>query len=376
MGRVRLLVGTHKGGFIFTAGADRRRWEMQGPLFEGWDVFHVQASPQDPDRLYAALWTAWYGTVIQASADGGRTWRALDNRFAYAEPATYHKDWTGAPQAWRFKRIWHLAPAPAPAWPPEALLAGAEDAALFHSPDGGMSWRELSGLRLHPSHGEWQPSAGGLCLHTLLFDPVDPRRLYAAISAAGVFRSDDGGQTWRAINRGLRSEHTADPEPQAGYCVHKLAMHPARPHVLFQQAHRGVFRSDDAGESWRRIDEGLPSGYGFPIAVHAHEPDTLYVVPMTDDERHYPPEGALTVWRSRDGGGSWEPLGRGRGLPDRRCYVNVLRDAMAVDRLDPCGVYLGTTGGQLYASRDAGETWEAVATHLPAVLSVEAQTLP
>lgn len=367
---VRLLVGTRKGGFIISAGADRRRWEIAGPLFEGWEVFHMQASPADPDRLYAVAWTAWYGQVVHRSTDGGRTWHVVGNRFVYDPPAEPLESPPARHPQWKFKRVWHLAPAPGR----ETLFAGVEDAALFRSDDGGQSWTELPALRLHPSRHLWEPGNGGLCLHTILFDPSEPRRLYVAISAAGVFRSDDGGNSFRPINRGLRSVQTAEEQPEAGYCVHKMAMHPSRPRVLFQQNHWGVWRSDDAGESWRSIGEGLPSTFGFPIAVHAHEPDTIYVVPMTDDERHYPIDGALAVWRSRDGGGSWEPLRR--GLPDRHCYVNVLRDALAVDGLDPCGVYIGTTGGQVYTSRDEGDTWEAVASHLPAVLSVEAQTLP
>lgn len=378
MASVRLLVGTRKGGFILSAGTDRRRWDILGPFFEGWEVFHMQASPADPDRMYAAAWTAWFGQAVHRSDDGGRTWRAVGNRFAYEppaeplQPAARHREW-------KFKRVWKLAPVPAAdrtrPWSgaPEAVLAGVEDAALFCSRDGGESWQELAGLRLHPSRQLWEPGAGGLCVHTILFDPSDPRRIYTAASAAGAFRSDDGGVTFRSINRGLRSVATAEESPEAGYCVHKLALHPARPWVLFQQNHWGVWRSDDAGESWRSIGEGLPSTFGFPIAVHPHEPDTVYVVPMTDDERHFPIGGALAVWRSRDGGGSWEPLRR--GLPDRHCYVNVLRDALAVDRLDPCGVYVGTTGGQVYVSADSGETWEAAALHLPAVLSLEAVTL-
>lgn len=381
MPHVRLLVGTRKGGFIISAGADRRRWEVAGPFFEGWEVFHVQASSADPDRPYASAWTAWYGQAVHRSTDGGRTWHAVSNRFDYDPPAEPLESPPARHPRWKFKRVWHLAPVPAgsgstnaPAADQETLFAGVEDAALFRSDDAGHSWTELSPLRLHPSRHLWEPGNGGLCLHTILSDPSNPRRVYAAISAAGPFRSDDGGQSWRPINRGLPSPHMAEEQPEAGHCVHKMALHPSRPWVLFQQNHWGVWRSDDAGESWRSIGEGLPSTFGFPIAVHAHEPDTIYVVPMTDDERHYPIGGALAVWRSRDGGGSWQPLGR--GLPDRHCYVDVLRDGLAVDGLDPCGVYVGATGGQVYASRDSGDTWDAVALHLPAVLSVEAQTLP
>ncbi len=372
MQRIRVLVGTCKGGFILTSSADRRRWRVSGPLFEGWQVFHMQASPSDPDRLYASLWTSWSGTVIQRSTDGGRTWQTVSNQFLYQPPLTSHKDLGGENTPWVFRKVWHLAPLPGDAG--EKVLAGVEDAALFHSFDGGARWEEIPSLRQHPTNHLWTPGAGGLCLHTILTDPVDPHRLYVAISAAGAFRSDDTGHTWRPIHRGLRATYTPDPEPEAGFCVHKMALHPARPHVLFMQKHGGVYRSDNAGEMWKDISEGLPSNFGFPIAVHAHDPDTVYIVPMTSDERRYPIDGALRVWRSRDGGGTWESLGK--GLPDRHCYVNVLRDAMAVDQMEPCGIYFGTTGGQIYASRDSGDTWKALVKDLPAVFSVEAQTLP
>ncbi|MCL6553162.1 MAG: exo-alpha-sialidase [Firmicutes bacterium] len=367
---VRVLVGTRKGAFVLTADADRRTWTVDGPVFGGWEVFHVEASPADPDRVYAALWTAWHGAVVQRSDDGGRTWSPVGNQFAYADGDTVHQGFDGKPQPWRFTRIWHLEPSPEDR---DVVYAGVEDAALFRSTDGGATWRELPALRRHRTAPAWAPGAGGMGLHSILLAPDRPGRLHVAISAAGVFRSDDGGQAWAVANRGLRAPYLADPEPEAGYCVHKIAMHPSRPDTLFAQKHYGVYRSDDAGTSWTRISGNLPSDFGFPIAVHAHEPQTIYVVPMTSDSEHFPPDGALRVWCSRQGDGVWEPLDA--GLPARHCYVNVLREAMAVDRLDPCGIYVGTTGGQLYASRDAGAPWEAVVTHLPPVLSVEVQTL-
>jgi len=368
--KVRLLIGTRKGGFIFTSGAGRSRWKITGPLFAGWEVFHIQGSSSDPDRLYASLWTPWTGPVIQRSTDGGLTWHTVGNQFLYKPPTTFHKDFSREAKPWTFRRVWHLKSSLDDTG--ERVLAGIEDAALFQSLDGGASWEEVHSLRLHPTNRLWEPGGGGLCLHTILTDPTNPHRLYVAISAAGAFRSDDAGRTWRPINRGLRTTYTPEPEPEAGYCVHKMALHPARPHVLFMQKHGGVYRSDDAGETWEDISAGLPSNFGFPIAVHSHDPNTVYVVPLTDDERRYPPEGALRVWRSRDGGGTWEPVGK--GLPDRHCYVNVLRDAMAVDQMDPCGIYFGTTGGQIYASRDAGGTWRSLVANLPPVYSVEAQT--
>ncbi|MBE3598352.1 MAG: exo-alpha-sialidase [Limnochordaceae bacterium] len=380
MGQIRLLVGTSKGGFLFTSDASRRRWDVTGPLFEGWEVYHLYALPGDPDRLWASLWTPWYGNVIQTSGDGGRTWQVAGGEFRLEPPIAAYKSLGGATQPWQFRRVWRFASPPsasgernAPTGGPVVLFAGAEDAALFRSEDGGRTWRELAALRHHPTHEAWEPGAGGLCLHTLGFDPTRPGRMLVAISAAGVFRSDDGGATWRPANRGLYASHTADSQPEAGYCVHSLVLHPARPEVVYIQAHSGVYRSDDAGESWRNVSEGLPSPFGFPIAVHAHDPDTVYVVPMKDDERHFPVDGALRVWRSRDGGGTWEPLSD--GLPGRHFYGNVLRGAMAVDTLYPCGLYFGTTTGEVYASADEGDSWEALALHLPRILSVEAHTV-
>lgn len=367
---VRLLVGTRKGAFVLEAGPDRRRWQVRGPLFGG-EVFSVHASSHDPDVLYAAVWSSWSGTVIQRSGDAGRTWEVLDSAFGYDAPSTTHQDFSGELTPWQFKRVWRLASTP-PSWGPEVVFAGVEDAALFRLEGDG--WSEVAGLRRHPTHQRWMPGAGGLCLHTVLFDATRPGRLYVAISAAGVFRTDDGGNTWEPANRGLSARYLPEEQPEAGYCVHKIALHPARPHVLFMQKHYGVYRSDDAGGSWRPIEAGLPSNFGFPIAVHAHEPDTVYVVPITSDEQRYPPDGALRVWRSRDGGETWQPLAR--GLPDRRCYVNVLRDALAADHLEPCGLYLGTTGGQLFSSTDSGDSWRAIAQYLPPILSVEAVTLP
>jgi photosystem II stability/assembly factor-like uncharacterized protein len=282
-----------------------------------------------------------------------------------------HQWYDGTPHPWEFARVWHLEPAPGD---PDTVYAGVEDAALFRSGDGGRSWQELPGLRRHGSGPHWQPGAGGMCLHTILLDPAGGGRIYVAISAAGAFRSDDAGQSWRPVNRGLRSEMIPDPTAEVGHCVHRIARHPARPQVLFMQKHWDVMRSDDGGDSWREISGDLPSDFGFPIDVHAHEPDTVYVVPIKSDAEHYPPEGKLRVYRSRSGGGEWEPLTA--GLPQRDCYVNVLRDAMAVDALEPCGVYFGTTGGQLYASADAGDRWQPIVRDLPAVLSVEVQTLP
>jgi photosystem II stability/assembly factor-like uncharacterized protein len=371
MTAVRVLVGTRKGAFVLTSDGERQRWDVRGPDFGGWEIYHLKGSPVDPNRLYASQSSGWFGQVIPRSNDGGKTWEVVGNRFAYdGDPGT-HLWYDGTHRPWEFKRVWHLEPSLTDA---DTVYAGVEDAALFRSTDGGQTWQELAGLRGHGSGSRWQPGAGGMCLHTILLDPSDPARIFIAISAAGTFRTDDAGKTWRPINHGLRSEHIPDPDAEVGHCVHRIAMHPSRPNVLFMQKHWDVMRSDDAGESWQEISGNLPTDFGFAIEVHAHEPDTLYVVPIKSDSEHYPPEGKLRVYRSRAGGSEWEPLTN--GLPQRDCYVNVLRDAMAVDSLDPCGVYFGTTGGQVYASADAGDSWAPIVRDLPAVLSVEVQTLP
>jgi len=371
MSGVRILVGTRKGAFVLTADGARRRWDVAGPHFGGWEVYHAKGSPASPDRIWAAPSTDWFGQLIQRSDDGGRTWEPVGSDFAYDGVPGTHQWYDGTPHPWEFARVWHLEPSPTDA---DVVYAGVEDAALFRSADGGRSWHELPGLREHGSGPSWQPGAGGLCLHTVVLDPADAARMFIAISAAGAFRTDDGGRSWRPVNRGLRSEGIPDPEAEVGHCVHRIAMHPSRPRVLFMQKHWDVMRSDDGGDSWHEVSGDLPSDFGFPIEVHAHEPDTVYVVPLRSDSERYPPDGRLRVFRSRMGGGEWEPLER--GLPQQHCYVNVLRDAMAVDALEPGGVYFGTTGGQVYASADGGDHWEAVVRDLPPVLSVEAQTLP
>ena len=370
MSTVRVLVGTRKGAFTLTSDATREQWDVSGPLFAGWEVFHYKASRGDPNRLYASQWTDWHGQVIQRSSDGGQTWETVGNKFVYDGTTGTHLWYDGTPHPWEFKRVWHLEPS---LTDPDTIYAGVEDAALFRSSDGGQTWQELPGLRGHETSPEWQPGAGGLCLHTVLLDPSDADRMFVAISAAGVFRTDDAGKTWRPVNKGLVSEGMAKPGAEVGHCVHRLAMHPARPGVLFMQKHWDVMRSDDAGESWHEVSGNLPSDFGFPIDVHAHEPETIYVVPITSDAEHYPPEGKLRVYRSRTGGNEWQALTT--GLPQRDCYVDVLRDAMAVDSLESCGVYFGTTGGQVYASSDAGDSWAPIVRDLPAVLSVEVQVL-
>lgn len=371
MSHVRVLVGTRKGAFVCESDEARRDWNITGPHFAGWEIYHMKASPVNPDRIYASQSSAWFGQVIQRSDDGGATWAAVGNDFTYDGELGLHQAVDGTLHPWAFKRVWHLEPSLSCA---DTVYAGVEDAALFVSKDAGVNWEEVSGLRRHATGADWLPGAGGMCLHTILIDPKDEARMFVAISAAGAFRTEDNGNTWRPINHGLHSEHIPDPNAEVGHCVHRLAMHPSRPETLFMQKHWDVMRSDDAGNSWREVSGDLPTDFGFVIDVHAHEPETIYVVPIKSDTMHFPIDGRLQVYRSRSGGNDWEALTN--GLPQSHCYVNVLRDAMAVDRLDECGIYFGTTGGQVYVSADAGDNWEAIAQNLPAVLSVEVQTLP
>jgi hypothetical protein len=391
MSGVRVLVGTRKGAFILTSDGKRKDWKVAGPLFAGWEMYHLKGSPADPNRIYASQSSGWFGQVIQRSNDGGKTWEVPgadkppttfpppkgSNDFRYdtspatGKPLTTHMWYDGTQHPWEFKRVWHLEPS---LTDPDTVYAGIEDAALFLSTNGGQSWQELPGLRGHDTGPKWQPGAGGMCLHTIIVDPSNPKRIVIAISAAGAFRSDDGGKSWKPINKGLVSQQIPDPRAEVGHCVHHIAMHPSRPNVLFMQKHWDVMRSENAGDHWTEVSGNLPTDFGFVIDVHAHEPETIYVIPIKSDGEHYVHEGKLRVYRSRGGGNEWEALTN--GLPQANCYVNVLRDAMAVDSLDKCGVYFGTTGGQVYCSPDAGDSWSPIVRDLPAVLSVEVQTLP
>jgi len=393
MGKVRVLVGTRKGAFILTSDGKREKWDVSGPHFAGWEIYHLKGSPVNPNRIYASQTSGWFGQIIQRSDDGGKTWiqpgtppgeqtgpggmpKGESNKFVYdtseetGKLLTTHQFYDGKPHPWEFKRVWHIEPSLTDA---DAVYAGVEDAALFRSTDGGQNWKELPGLRGHGTGAHWQPGAGGMCLHTVILDPSNPQRIYIAISAAGAFRTDDGGKTWKPINKGLVSPYIPEPTAEVGHCVHHVAMHPSRPNVLFMQKHWDVMRSDNAGDQWKEVSGNLPTDFGFVIDVHAHEPETIYVVPIKSDGEHFPLDGKLRVYRSKSGGNEWEALTK--GLPQSDCYVNVLRDAMSVDSLDKCGVYFGTTGGQVYASADAGDNWSPIVQHLPAVLSVEVQTL-
>ena len=390
MSSVRVLVGTKKGAFILTSDGKREKWDVSGPHFSGWEMYHLKGSPADPNRIYASQTSGWFGQIIQRSEDGGKTWhqpgtppgeqtgpggmpKGESNKFVYdaaAAPLTTHQWYDGTQHPWEFKRVWHLEPS---LTDPDTVYAGVEDAAIFRSIDGGTTWHELPGLRGHGTGPKWQPGAGGMCLHTIVLDPINPQRMWIAISAAGAFRTDDGGKTWKPINKGLRSQYIPDQDAEVGHCVHHIAMSPKRPGVLFMQKHWDVMRSDDAGDQWKEVSGNLPTDFGFVIDVHAHEPETVYVLPIKSDGEHFVHEGKLRVFRSKTGGNEWEPLTK--GLPQKDCYVNVLRDAMSVDTLDKCGIYFGTTGGQVYCSPDAGDSWNPIVRDLPAVLSVEVQTL-
>jgi len=393
MSSVRVLVGTRKGAFILSSDGKRENWKVDGPHFSGWEMYHLKGSPADPNRIYASQTSGWFGQIIQRSDDGGKTWhqpgtppgetttpdgvpKGESNKFVYdtsagtGKPLTTHQFYDGTQHPWEFKRVWHLEPS---LTDPNTVYAGVEDAAIFRSTDGGVTWRELPGLRGHGTGPKWQPGAGGMCLHTIILDPSNAKRMWIAISAAGAFRTDDGGESWKPINRGLRSQYIPDPDAEVGHCVHHIAMNPRRPGVFFMQKHWDVMRSDDSGDNWKEVSGNLPTDFGFVIDVHAHEPETIYVVPIKSDGEHFVPDGKLRVFRSKMGGNEWEALTK--GLPQKDCYVNILRDAMAVDSLDKCGVYFGTTGGQVYCSADAGDSWNPIVRDLPAVLSVEVQTL-
>ncbi len=395
MKQVRVLVGTKKGAFILTSDIKRSKWTVDGPFFAGWEIYHMKGSPVDPNRIYVSQSSGWFGQIIQRSDDGGKSWFqpgfkdgesttgpdgmpvTESNKFAYdtsdenGKALTTHQWYDGTQHPWEFKRVWHLEPS---LTEPDTVYAGVEDAALFKTTDGGKSWTELSALRGHRTGDKWAPGAGGMAVHTIILDKMNPGRIYVAISSAGAFRSDDDGKTWKPINQGLSSNYIPDPHAEVGHCVHRIAMHPAKPEVLFMQKHWDVMRSDNAGELWTEVSGNLPSDFGFVIDVHAQEPNTVYVIPIKSDSEHFPPEGKLRVYRSRTGGNEWEALTN--GLPQKDCYVNVLRDAMAVDTLDPCGIYFGTTGGQVYASADGGDSWSAIVQNLPSVCSVEVQAVP
>lgn len=349
---VAVLVGTRKGAFLFTSSLKRGRWQMSGPHFAGQEVFHLSFDPRDGKSVYAAVNSSWWGPHLHASRNLGRSWRLSERGLGFPESSGR-----------KLVRIWHVEPGPADE--PEVVYAGVDPGALFRSEDRGRTWREAPALAGHPTRERWQPGAGGLCLHSIQALPGG--RLYAAISAAGVFRSEDRGATWRPINRGVRADFLPKKFPEVGQCPHKLLRHPSRPDLLYQQNHCGVYRSDDGGETWKDISKGLPSRFGFALALDPSDPQTLWVIPEKSAQFRYTPSGGA-VYRSRDGGRSWRRLTS--GLPDRRSYLHIFREGMATDGLRPCGVYFGTSSGSVFWSRDGGDRWESLAAHLPPVLSV------
>ncbi len=355
-GSVVVLVGTRKGAWIFRSDARRKGWTADGPHFTGMTVHHFVFDPRDP-ALHAATNSEWWGPEIQRSRNWGRTWQRTEGGVRYAEDAGLS-----------VKRIWHICPGRTAE--PGVVYAGVDPAGLFRSDDGGATWQEVRGLNRHATRSQWSPGAGGLIVHTILPDPNNLERVFVAISAAGVFRSNDGGRTWHPRNKGTRADFLPTKFPEVGQCVHKLALAPGTPGLLYQQNHCGVYRSDTAGDSWTDISPGLPSRFGFPIAVHPREPKTIWVLPLVSDQFRAFPDGCVAAYRSTNSGRTWQK--QTRGLPTRNAYLTVLREASSTDTCDPAGVYFGTETGQLFYSRDEGARWNVLADFLPPVLSVEA----
>ncbi len=351
--RVLVLVGTKKGAFILESDAKRRDWSLRGPFCETWPIHHMVADPAS-GTLYAAGGNEWFGPAIWRSTDLGASWTHSSQGLTYA------------PGASPIKAAWSLAVGA------DALYAGVEPAGLFRSTDQGETWQHLEGLQHHPSRPDWNPGGAGLILHSLLLHPTDPAQIWVGISAAGVFHSADGGQSWSARNRGTRADYMPEDQryPEHGQCVHCLVMAPGMPDRLYQQNHCGMYRSDDGGRQWTSIEAGLPSSFGFPAAAHPRDPDTLYLVPLNGDSvGRYMPDAKAAVWRTRDAGAHWRDARA--GLPQENAFFGVLRQAMATDPLAPAGVYFGTGSGSLYASADEGESWDCIAQHLPTISSVE-----
>lgn len=357
--KVLVMVGTRKGAFIFESDAAREKWHMSGPHFPGWQIMHMKHDPRT-GLLYTALDHDVYGSNVHRSVDGGRTWEMITApQFAEEDERTV-------------ARVWHIQPGHANR--PELLWAGADPGALFKSRDGGQSWQGVPGLNDHATRREWQPGAGGMMVHTIVQDPADELRMFIAISAAGVFRSEDGGQSWQPKNAGVRADFLPDPYPEVGQCCHHLVMSPEDSNVLYQQNHCGVYRTVDGGDSWDDIGTGrLPSTFGFPMAIHPRDGNTVYVVPQKSDEFRYTPEGRFRVYRSRNSGESWEALSN--GLPQVSAYLGVFREGLATDRFDPAGMYVGTGTGQLFFSRDEGDNWNTLADTLPPIYSVGTATI-
>ncbi len=356
--KVLILLGTTRGAFIVEGDGARTSWEVRGPFCETWPINHVKADPRT-GAIHAGGGNQWFGPAVWTSTDLGETWSHSSDGLAYEageEP---------------IRTVWSVSPHDG------ALYAGVQPAGLFRSDDGGRSWAHVSGLRDHPTRPEWSPGGAGLILHSIVHDAQDADRIWVAISAAGVFHSADGGRTWEPRNRGTRNDYMPEDQryPEFGQCVHCLVAAPGASDLLYQQNHCGMYRSRDGGRSWESIEAGLPSTFGFPAAAHPRDPDTLYLLPLNGDSAgRFPPDGKAAVWRTRDGGETWADLRA--GLPQKNAFFGVLRQAMATDSLDPAGIYFGTNGGALFASRDEGEDWRCIAQHLPMILSVETLVVP
>jgi hypothetical protein len=357
-GDTLVLVGTMKGVFLLRSATRRGRWEIAGPYFHGQATYALAYdSREGRHRLWAATASGLWGAFLRSSDDHGRTWtNPVDApiRFPADSGATLMNIWQiclGRPEE------------------PDTMYCGVEPAALYRSCDDGATWSLVRSLFNHPHRPRWMPGLGGLALHTIVLDPTNPRRIYVAISAGGVYATEDGGETWEARNRGIRVEHSPEKYPEFGQCVHKMVLHPSRPERLFLQNHRGLYRSDNYGESWRDIAHNVPSDYGFAMLAHPRHPDWVYILPIESDEFRCTPEGALRVYRTRNAGESWEPLTR--GLPRKGSYETVLRDAMTTDSRDPAGIYFGTRSGKLYGSADEGMNWKLILEGLPPVVCVK-----
>jgi photosystem II stability/assembly factor-like uncharacterized protein len=375
--KVKVMVGTRKGGFIFTSDLDRKNWSVSDMLFKGWTMMHMNLDKRD-GRMHAALSHFVYGPTTHYSDDMGKTWTQAAVVPAFNRPSLSPRPFSTPEEAFSGKeapdpkdnvdKVWHITPGR----PEEkgVLYAGIQPAALFKSYDRGESWSLVDSLYDHPQRGQWNPGAGGLCLHTIILDPTDLQRMYIAISAAGLYRSEDGGKTWLPRNKNVRADFMGESNyPEFGQCVHKVGMHPSQPEILFQQNHCGVYRSDNRGDDWVDIGEGrLPSRFGFPIAVHPHDPKTIYIVLEESDEYRMSVGGQFAVWRSKDAGENWQR--QTNGLPGN-AHIVVLRDALATDTLDKAGIYAGTNTGQLFYSRDDGDSWELLADYLPPIHSIE-----
>jgi photosystem II stability/assembly factor-like uncharacterized protein len=376
--KVLVLIGTRKGGFILQSDSKRETWGMKGPMFKGWNVMHLTFDPRDR-RLHAAVVHDVYGPSTHYSDDLGENWTQGREVPTFSRPSKSSRP-LGTPdevkepdsvQAEKVLKVWHIKPAGDDQ--PGVLYAGIEPAAFFTSTDRGETWELNESLYDHPHRSDWFPGAGGLCLHTIVPDPQDSERIYVAISTGGCYRTDDGGKRWAPYNKNVRADFLPEKLPEYGQCVHKMVIHPQNPQVLFQQNHCGVYRSDDQGENWIDIGEGkLPSRFGFPIAVHPHQPETIYIVLEESDQYRLSVDGSFAVWRSQDSGNSWDRLKE--GLPER-AHLVVLREAMATDQFEEAGVYLGTTTGQVFGTRDSGEKWEQIADYMPRILSVETATI-